>query len=170
MVVRGKRVALRRYIIPLGFVCCLFFVNVSSAKMSVVSPVSKDSEVGVAKWSVDVTASGNSNMTLDAGGSGQTYSLTVTNNSDIVSAYSIKVSNIPTGVKIGLDITTDSDLVTPVAGEVVFTNTGGDLGYEAPNNSRTHVLTLVAESTAEITQNSVNVAIDVLLMQKDPRL
>jgi hypothetical protein len=123
----------------------------------------------VAEWHVDVSSTDSSNMTLDAGSNPQTYSLVVTNSSEIMSTYSIKVSNIPAGVKIGLDITSDSDLVTPIDGQVIFTNTGGDLDYAAPNNTRSHTLTLVAEASANITQSSVNMAVDVLFAQKDPR-
>lgn len=170
MVIRGRRIALRRYIVPLVFVCCLFYVGVSSAKMLNRTPVEKGSQVHVAEWSVDVTSSHSGNMTLDAGNGTQTYSLVVTNNSEVASTYNIKVSNIPAGVKIGLDIASNNDLVTPTNGEVTFTATGGDLGYVAPNNTRTHALTLMAEATADITQSSVNMSIDVLLTQKDPRL
>ena len=171
MEARKRRIALRRYIVPIVFVCCcVFFVGASSAKMVNEGSVVKDGEVSVAGWSVDVSSSDNSNMTLDAGSNAQQYSLAVTNDSDVVSMYGIKVSNIPAGIKIGLDITSDADLVTPANGEVVFTNTGGDLGYEAPNNTRTHVLTLSAEATAETTQDSVDMTIEVLFAQKDPRL
>ena len=172
MVTRGKkRISLRRYIVPLGIVCCLFFVGMSSAKMIDVSPpISRSSEVYVASWSVDVSSADSDNMTLDAGKNAQTYSLTVTNTSEVVSAYGIKVSNIPAGVKIGLDITSDSDLVVPVSSEVIFTNTGGDLGYAAPNNVRTHTLTLAAEATANTTQSSVDMTIEVQFSQKDPQL
>ena len=171
MVVRNRRIALRRYIVPLGAICCcFFFVRASSAKMINSSPVSKEGEVHVAEWSVDVNAVGNSNLVLDAGGNTQSYSLVVENNSEVVSTYSIKVSGVPAGIKIGLDIASDNDLVSPVGGEVTFTNTGGDLSYAAPNNARTHVLTLKAEPTANVTQNDVDLAIDVLFAQKDPRL
>jgi len=170
MIARKRRVALRRYIVPLGFVCCLFIVGISSAKMANVDPLTAESETYIAGWSVDVSSSDSNNMTLDAGESAQTYSLTVTNNSEVVSSYIIKVSNIPAGVKIGLDIASDSDLVVPVGGEATFTNTGGDLGFVAPNNTRVHTLTLVAEATANTTQSGVDMSIEVQFMQKDPRL
>ena len=172
MVTRGnKRISLRRYIVPLGFVCCLFFVGASSAKMvNDNDPIEKSGEAHVAEWSVNVSALGGDSLVLDAGGNTQSYSLVVENNSDVVSAYSIKVSGIPTDIKIGLDIASDSDLVVPVGGEVIFANTRGDLSYEAPGNTRTHVLTLRAEPTASVTSNDVDLAIDVLFTQKDPRL
>lgn len=164
-----KRVALRRYIVPLGFICCLFIVGVSMAKMANNVPIEKDGGASIAGWSVDVTSLDGDSMVLDAGKNTQDYSLIVTNNSDVVSAYSIKVSNIPAGVKIGLDIFSDSDLVTPIDGEAIFTNTGGDLDYAAPNNVRTHVLTLLAEATAEKTQSGVGMTIEVQFAQKEPR-
>ena len=170
METRRRRIAWRRYIVPICFVCCLCFVGASLAKMSVESPIERNSEIDVAAWNVDVRSADSGNMTLDAGKGSKSYSLLVTNNSDVASTYQIKVSNIPAGVKIGLDINSNNDLVTPVAGEVVFTNTGGDLGHEAPNNSRTHSLTLAADATAEVTNDDVNMAIEVLFEQKDPRL
>ena len=173
MITRNKRrIALRRYVVPLGFVCCcLFFVGASSAKMANNdSPVSKGGTVHVAEWSVSATAVGAESLVLDAGGNTQSYSLVVENNSEVVSTYSIKVSGIPDGIKIGLDIASESDLATPVGGEVIFSNTGGDLEYAAPDNTRTHVLTLKAESTANVTRNDVDLAIDILFEQKDPRL
>ena len=59
--------------------------------------------------------------------------------------------------------------MTPIDGELVFSDTGGDLGYTAPNNTRTHILTLSAESTANITQDDVDLSIEVVFTQKDPR-
>ena len=149
----GKRISLRRYVVPLGLVCCcLFFVSASSAKMINNDPLSDD------------------DLALDAGGNAKSYPLVVENNSDVVSTYSIKISNIPVGVKIGLDIMSESDLAAPVNGEVIFTNTGGDLGRTTPGNTRMHVLTLKADSTADVTSDGVDLAIDVLFAQKDPRL
>ena len=167
----GKRISLRRYIVPLGLVCCcLFLVSASSAKMINNDLVAKESEVYVAGWSVSARALSDDDLALDAGGNAQSYSLVVENNSDVVSTYSIKISSIPVGVKIGLDIMSESDLAAPVNGEVIFTNTGGDLGCTTPGNTRMHVLTLKADSTADVTSDGVDLAIDVLFAQKDPRL
>ena len=165
-----KRIALGRHcFFACVLVCCFFLAKVCLAKMINDTPVERDGSVHIAEWSVDVSSSDSNSMTLDAGSNSQTYSLVVTNNSEITSTYSIKVSNIPAGVKIGLDIASESDLVTPVNGEVVFTNTGNDLSYESPNNTRTHTLTLKAEATANITQSAVNMSIEVLFVQKEPQ-
>lgn len=170
MATRRRIKPLHRRTIPVAIIAgCLLIVGVASAKMSTNSPITKNGQLQVAEWSVDVSSSGSGNMTLDAGNGSQTYSLTVTNNSEVASTYAIKVSNIPADVKIGLDITSASDMVTPVSGEVTFTNTGGDLGYTSPNNTRTHVLTLAAEPTANITQSSVNMSIEILFAQKEPQ-
>ena len=171
MVARGKRISIRRYIVPLGVVvCCLFVAGVSSAKMANKNPVSRGSEVHVAGWSVDVSAVDDDSLVLDAGGTTQSYSLVVENNSEVVSTYGIKVSGIPANIKIGLDVASVAELVVPDGGEVVFANTGGDLGYGVPDNTRTHILTLQAEPTADVTSEDVDLAIDVLFAQKDPRL
>lgn len=170
MAANKKRIALRRYIIPICFACCcLFFVGVSVAKMLNNNPVTRDSDVHVAAWSVDVSSPDSGSMTLDAGSNAQSYSLVVTNNSEVASTYGIKVSNIPAGVKIGLDINSDADLISPVDGEAVFTNTGGDLDYNAPDNTRTHTLTLAAEAEANITQSTVDMSIEVAFTQTEPQ-
>ena len=170
MAVRKKTIRMRRrYIIAISLFCCLFTAGIVRAKMANNTPIGKEGEIQVAEWSVDVTSADSGSITLDAGSNSQTYNLTVTNNSEVASSYSIKVSNVPAGVKVGLDITSASDMVTPTGGEATFTNTGGDLGFEAPNNTRTHVLTLAAEATANITQTSVDMTIEVLFEQKDPR-
>lgn len=160
----------RRYGILFSLIFCLCLAGIASAKMVIKTPTQTEGTVSIVGWSVDVASADSGNITLDAGSSSQAYNLTVTNNSEVASSYSIKVSNVPAGVKIGLDITSTSDMVTPTGGEATFTNTGGDLGYEASNNTRSHVLTLAAEATANVTQSSVNMAIEVLFEQKDPRL
>ncbi len=170
MSARKRRISVRRCIALIVFACGLLVAGICVAKMITVNPITKDSGLQVAGWSVDVASSDSSNMTLDAGRSAQTYSLVVTNDSEVVSEYGIKVSNIPAGVKIGLDISSASDLQTPVNGEILFTNTGGDLDFDAPNNTRTHTLSLVAEATANATQSAVDMTIEVQFAQKDPRL
>lgn len=170
MATRRRIKPLHRRTIPFAIIAgCLLIVGVASAKMVNDTPISKDGEMQIAGWDVVVTAASGNSMTLDAGNGSQTYSLTVANNSEVASTYAIKVSNIPADVKIGLDITSASDMVTPVSGEVTFTNTGGDLGYTSPNNTRTHVLTLAAEPTANVTQSSVNMSIEILFVQKEPQ-
>lgn len=170
MAMTKKRVAICKYAALLIFMSCVLLVGISAAKMASTEVIERNDEIQVAGWSVDVSTTSSDSMTLDAGEGAQTYELTVANNSDVASDYAIKVSNIPSGVKIGLDIQSDSDLVVPTAGEVVFTNTSGSLGYAAPDNTRSHVLTLVAEPTANITQNGVNMSIEVQFAQKDPEL
>lgn len=171
MKTQKRRLALRRYVVPLSLVCCLlFFIGISLAKMLSNDPIVRNTDIHVAGWDVDVYSLDGDSMTLDAGSNSQSYSLTVTNNSEVASTYGIKVSNIPAGIKIGLDATSDDDLVTPVDGEAVFTNTGGDLGYDTSNNTRTHTLTLAAIAEADITQSEVDMAIEVLFTQKEPQL
>ena len=165
-VVCKERISIRRYAAGLILLISgMFLVGVCSAKM-LGDSIAKDGSVDVAEWSVDMSAVGDSDITLDAGNGTETYSLTVTNNSKVSSVYGIKISNIPNGVKIGLD---GGSLLTPTDGVLIFSGTGGDLGYTAPNNTRTHILTLSAESTANITQDDVDLSIEVVFTQKDPR-
>ncbi len=167
---RHKKTLNRRHVVIFSVLCCcLFLVGVTLAKMKNDVLIEKGDNAQVAGWSVDVSSSDSGSMTLDAGSSSQSYSLVVTNNSEVTNAYSVKVSNIPAGVKIGLDVATDDELVTPTGGQIVFTNTGGDLSYLAPDNTRSHTLTLAAEASANITQSDVDMAIEVLFTQKEPR-
>ena len=133
-------------------------------------PFERNSSMSVAKWDVSVTG-GTETVNMVAGGAMQTYDLTVTNNSDVASEYSIKVSNIPAGVKVGLDIQSEADLMEPTAGEVTFTNTGDVLGFAAPNNSRPHTLTLQADldDAAATTGDGVELDIDVVFTQQEPQ-
>ena len=167
---RRKRIGYARYVIWTIFAGCLLLVGFAAAKMLSDRPIERVAEVDIAGWSVDVSSSSGDSLTLDAGGSAQVYSLVVTNGSDVASTYGIKVSNIPAGVKFGLDISSDADLVVPANGEAIFTNTGGDLAFSSPNNTRTHALTLAAEPMANIIDSGVDMTIDVLFVQKDPRL
>jgi hypothetical protein len=167
---RRRRIGYARYVIWTVFAGCLFLVGYAAAKMFSNGAIEREGEATIAGWSVDVSSSDGDSLTLDAGTSAQSYSLVVTNDSDVVSTYGIKVSNVPDGVKVGLDISSDSDLVTPVDGEVIFTNTGGDLAFTSPNNTRTHTLALLAEPTANVTDFGIDMTIDVLFVQKDPRL
>lgn len=171
MATRRRIKPLHRRTIPFVVMAgCLLIVGVASAKMATgTPPLTKTGDMQIAGWDVAVTTASGNSMTLDAGSSASTYTLTVTNNSEVASTYQIKVSNIPADVKIGLDIASASDMVTPVGGEVTFTNTGGDLSYTSPNNTRNHTLTLEAEPTANVTQSSVNMSIEILFVQKDPR-
>lgn len=164
-----RRVSIRRLFVPLAFAGCLLLAGFGSAKMINTGAIQKTGELHVAEWNVDVVSASSGSMVLDAGGNAQTYLLTVTNDSEVASSYAIKVSNVPAGVKLGLDISSNSDLVTPTGGEATFTNTGGDLSYISPNNTRSHTLTVVAEPTANVTQSGVDMAINVQFVQKDPR-
>lgn len=166
---RHKKTLNRHIFIFSVLCCCLFLVGVTLAKMKNDNPVEKGDDAQVAGWSVDVSSSDSDSMTLDAGSSSQSYSLLVTNNSEITNTYSVKVSNIPAGVKIGLDVASDDELVTPTGGQIIFTNTGGDLSYLAPDNTRPHILTLAAEASANITQSAVDMVIEILFTQKDPQ-
>lgn len=124
-------------------------------------------DMQVAKWDVRVAGASEA-VNMVAGGATQSYAVTVTNNSDVSSTYAIKVSNIPAGVKVGLS---DGSLQEPSGGVVIFTNTGGALGFEAPNNSRQHTLVLQADldDAAASPEGGEQVDVDVLFVQEEPR-
>lgn len=148
-----------------------FLVGLGVAKMVNDEPIEKDGGAHVAKWDIEVDPTGGNSVNLSAGSDAQLYGLTVTNSSDVASNYTIKVSGIPSGVKIGLDIQTDADLQEPINGEVSFTNTGGILGFSGGNNSRSHALTLMALPGASVTSgDGADMKIELSFEQGDPRI
>ena len=127
-----------------------------------------DGDMQVAKWDVQVAGASEA-VNMVAGGAAQSYTVTVTNNSDVSSTYAIKVSNIPAGIKVGL---ASDSLQEPNDGTVIFTNTGGGLGFEAPNNSRQHTLVLEADLDDAVAtpENGEQIDVDIMFTQEDPRV
>jgi hypothetical protein len=148
------------------FMVCSFVV----AKMTIRQDINKSSSVDVAKW--DVAIEGQSGQTSDdkvalVAGNGlpQSYSLSVTNDSDVASRYSIRLSEIPDGVKVGMDGGNINSFKTPTNGRITFSQTGQEL---APHDHRTHTLYFLAEMSTEA-MNNHGISVDVTFTQEDPR-
>ena len=84
-----RRVSIRRLFVPLAFAGCLLLVGLSAAKMVNTGAIQKTDQMHIAGWSVGVTSTSSGSMVLDAGGNAQTYTLTVTNDSEVASSYAI---------------------------------------------------------------------------------
>ena len=108
---------------------------------------SGSSLLGTAAWNVSAGASSNT-LNLVAGGQAQSYTLTVTNNSEVDVTYSIQFTNLPTGMKVGLD---GDQLVTEVNNTVTFASVGG-LSYTSPK-TRNHTVTFQAPQSSSETSN-----------------
>lgn len=147
------------------FVVCSFV----AAKMIIQQNIAKDTSVDVAQWNVAIE--GQSGQTSDdrvalvaGNGSPQSYSLSVTNDSDVASRYSIRLSGIPDGVKVGMDDDNINSFKTPTNGRITFSQTGQEL---APHNHRIHTLYFLAKMSTEAITNH-NISVDVTFTQEDP--
>lgn len=156
----------------LGLLLLLAITAVATTSIFVVAKMiglvnATDGDMQVAKWDVQVAGASEA-VNMVAGGAAQSYTVTVTNNSDVSSTYAVKVSNIPAGIKVGL---ASGSLQEPNDGTVIFTNTGGALGFEASNNSRQHTLVLQADLDDAVAtpENGEQIDVDIMFTQEDPR-
>ena len=112
-----------------------------------------NSAISVAKWDVDIdTTSNTGDLTVVSGTTDQTYTITVTNASEVSTGYSIVLSSVPTGVSVALDGGTP---VLESSGAITFSEAGSFL-VGSNTTSRTHTLTFSAPlGTAEVTDRSI---------------
>ena len=160
---QGKRIRAWRLItIGLMSACISLAANICVAKMSE-GVESGQGSLEVAKWDVSMAGADNG-VGLVAGGSPEVYVLTVRNNSDVASDYILEVSDIPDGVKVGLD---DGTLQEPDnENKVVFNETGGVL--DLVERARQHRLKFSAELEADSVADS-DMTVSVQFKQKEPQ-
>ena len=163
--VQEKRIQLWKFVVfAVVMICCAFVAGVCMAKM-VSSRETNVVETEVAKWSVSVDGDGDE-IELTAGGDEKTFSLTVTNNSDVASGYIVSLSNIPDGVMVGID---EDELLIPVDGVVEFTSDDYTLNAQ-DHKTETHTLRFAAPLTEEtIVISDEDIAVNVAFMQKEPQ-
>ena len=159
---QGKRIkAWQLVVIGLASACVSLAANICVAKMSE-GAVSGEGSLSVAKWDISVDGAGNG-VVLVAGGPVKTYTLTVTNDSDVACDYIIELSNIPNGVWVGLD---ENELQEPDAdGKVSFTDIGNTL--DLSNRTKEHKLKFSAELESDAVSDD-NIDVNVLFTQKEP--
>lgn len=116
--------------------------------------VTGNGTLSAASWSVSSTG-GSSSIVLTTG-STQTYTLSVSSNSQVDVGYSIELTNVPNGVQVKLD---SGSYVTASNNKVTFNN-AGNLLYGG-TTSRTHTLTFTSPiSQAEVSNQNVSVNVN----------
>jgi len=141
------------------------------AKMVTREAMTKETVVQAAEWDVGITGtstqSGDDKVGVVAGNEDeqgqQSYTLTVTNDSDTASKYTIKLSGVPAGVMAGLD---GGTLKNPNnSGVITFSETGKELGA---HKNRNHTIEFAAKLSAESVAEH-NVSVEVVFTQKEPQ-
>ena len=141
-----------------------FGLNFCVAKM-IGEPISVDNGgMPVAKWDVSVDSTDSNSKTVLANGAEQSYTFTVMNDSDVASNYAITVSNIPNGVKVGLD---QGELEFASDGTIVFSGDDFELG-PSPNEPKEHTLKVLATLDAAVGATDIQIHVD--FTQKEPEL
>ncbi len=108
----------------------------------------------VAKWSVSIEPVTASNvLNIVTGSTAQDYIVKVKSLSEVSSAYSLIVSNVPNDVTVSLD---DGTAQTPVNNTVTFSN-AGSFSVGGGSNERQHKLTFNAPLNASATNVVVNI-------------
>ena len=131
------------------------------AKM-VNDPIPMDTSMQIAKWDVSVEGSETNNLNMVAGGAAQSYGFTVINDSDVASKYVVTVSNIPSGVKVGLD---NGELISAPSGVAVFSDIEEPI---AANSSENHTIKIAA-TLDSVAMTDVEIQIDVVFIEEDLR-
>lgn len=118
------------------------------------------SSVDAAIWQVSLNQNGISgNVSVTEGSSnGADYVLKLVSDSEVDVAYSITVSNIPSGVVVKLN--GDSSYTTPTNGTATFTN-AGVINYTGQSEEVTRTLTFKANGgTSSVSNQQVTIDVD----------
>ena len=139
----------------------LSFIISSLAKYVVNLPSSQKS-TSVANWDVSVNLP-SASVSLESLNVQGAYTLTVTNNSEVSSKYSIVVSNIPTGTIVALD----NGAFKSGTGTVTFSNVG-TISANATTKTKTHTIKFKA-FPEETEVSNKNVKVEVVFEQTKPQ-
>ena len=165
----AQRARIQKYpFIALAFLLSgMFFyagVRFCVAKM-VSEPIDRDGGgVDVARWEVTTTSNDQDELDVVANGNAQSYTFTVTNKSSVANTYKITVSNIPAGVKIGID---GGGLQDPTNGEIIFESANYELDAANGNNYDHDDHTLNISATLDAAVETNEITINVEYMQKE---
>lgn len=142
---------------------CFILLTLSqsnAAKSKYQSGAVGNQAASVAKWDVSVTpVSANNTIDVIAGNNAVNYSIRVTNNSQVSCNYTIKISNVPDGLKVSLDDGTEQ---LPTNNIVTFENVGSFIIGNA-TQERTHKLSFGADSNTNAFDDDIY--IDVIFTQ-----
>ena len=154
-----KRKLKRKYLIFLSVFFILLvtcFSTVTYAKFA--SKVSKEGSVTVAKWDVSSNMP-DKTVNLQANDNTETYTLTVTNESEVAARYSINITNLPYGTLVALD-GNDFESLDTNSTNISFNNVG-IINADASEKTKTHTLKFKTSPDAQITNDrKVNIAVE----------
>lgn len=141
-------------------VCGFTLAGVAFAKMKSLG-ADRNGDIDIAEWNVSVDSDDDENVSVVAGDNvAQEYSFNINNGSEVASTYSVTVSGVPAGVKVGID--GDNDLHNPSEGVVVFS----DAGELDAGETKIRTIRFVATFDASKSANN-NISIDVDFTQKE---
>ena len=126
-----------------------------------VGVLSKIASTAVAKWDVSVSSNASTNYDVIVGNTtdnlqNQTYTFSVTSNSEVGVNYNIILSNVPTGVQVIFDNVTYYE-----TNNVVTINNAGSFDAGDLNNTHTHTFTFIAPAgTSTVSDNEVDIDVD----------
>lgn len=139
----------------------LSFIISSLAKYITGLPGTQSTKT-VAKWDVSANIP-NANVSLMALYGEDTYTLTVTNDSEVASSYSIKVSNLPTGTLVSLD----NGSYKSGNSYVLFENVG-TINANAVTKTNSHVIKF--KTFPEVTEvSNSSIKVEVIFSQDNPQ-
>lgn len=125
--------------------------------------LNSNGDIASAQWNVTLNQVGvNNYISVLAGDatSSASYTVNVRSISEVDIAYTIVVSNIPSGTSVALD---NGSYQQPTNNQVIFNNAGTIL-YSDVNKTKTHTLTFQAASGATYVSNQ-EVNVDVIARQ-----
>ena len=121
--------------------------------------------IAAASWNVSLNQNNvNNNLTIIPGTHNDTYTLNVTNNSEVDVNYTVVISNLSPGVEVSFDNGTFQQ--QDVNNTITFTDVGSIL-YTDTNKTKAHTLTFKANTGATLVTDR-EVDIDVTIKQIIP--
>ena len=114
------------------------------------------------KWDVDLTEDNDNSLEVIRGElSNDTYTFTVSNDSEVDVEYKVILSNVPENVQVKLD---NGEFRSPSSGTITI-DPAGTLLYSAQGSEQTHTLTFKALWGASLVTNE-QIQLDVVIAQK----
>lgn len=159
---KKKRRRIRPSIVYIA-ILLLVVVIVPSSIALLRRSVSGTGSLRSAKWNVDLIEDNDNSLEVIRGElSNDTYTFTVTNDSEVDVVYKIILSNVPSNVQVKLD---EGGFQDPTNGTITI-DPAGTLLYSAQGSEQTHTLTFKALSGAAVTNTAEQIQLDVVMSQK----
>ena len=144
---------MKKYIVnSLIFVFAIIFVFCAVRTFALLrNSTNTNGTLDAADWSVtrNYSQTGDS-LEIYPGGSTDSYTLTVTSNSEVDVLYKIIISNLPTGVEVDID---NLGYESPTAGSLTIENANTVINYNDSDKTKTHILRFRATSGAQLVTN-----------------